>query len=178
MKKAVLTTIIASALFATGIANAELKQNTISLGYAQSHVKAGGESLDENPSGVNIKYRYELDDKWGVASSFTYTNQEYDYYFAGSKIGNGELDYYSLAAGPTYRFNDYFSAYGLLGVAHGRAEATILGYSDSSSKTSVVYGAGIQFNPVPNWVVDASYEYTKLGDVKVGTWMTGIGYRF
>ncbi|EOW5147519.1 Ail/Lom family outer membrane beta-barrel protein, partial [Escherichia coli] len=50
--------------------------------------------------------------------------------------------------------------------------------SDSSSKTSVVYGAGIQFNPVPNWVVDASYEYTKLGDVKVGTWMTGIGYRF
>lgn len=90
MKKAVLTTIIASALFATGIANAELKQNTISLGYAQSHVKAGGESLDENPSGVNIKYRYELDDKWGVASSFTYTNQEYDYYFAGSKIGNGE----------------------------------------------------------------------------------------
>ncbi|CNL75428.1 attachment invasion locus protein [Yersinia enterocolitica] len=42
----------------------------------------------------------------------------------------------------------------------------------------MVAGAGVQFNLYPNVVIDASYEYSKLSDVNVGTWMLGAGYRF
>lgn len=177
MKKTILATLIMGALISSG-ANAAVLLNSLSLGYAQSHVKASGESLDDNPSGINIKYRFEVNDNWGVVSSFVYTGQNYDFYYAGRKVGDAELDYYSLSAGPAYRINNYVSVYGLLGAANGRVESNLMGHSASESKTSAVYGAGLQFNPAPNWVVDASYEYTKLGDVKVGTWMAGVGYRF
>lgn len=178
MKKAVLATFIMGAFLASGVANAESFQHTISGGYAQSNMKVDGQSFDDDPRGVNVKYRYEVDEQWGVASSFTYTGLSYNYYFAGSKVGNADLDYYSLSAGPAYRINDYFSVYGLIGFAHGRVDANVFGVSNSESKTSAVYGAGLQFNPFPNWALDVSYEYTKLGDVKVGTWVAGIGYRF
>lgn len=178
MKKSILATLFMGAFMASGVVNAAPPQHTISGGYAQSSLKAGGHSLDDKPKGVNVKYRYEFDDNWGIASSFTYTGIKYDFYSAGSKIGDAELDYYSLSAGPAYRINDYFSVYGLVGFAHGRIENNVQWYLHTESKTSGVYGAGLQFNPFPNWVVDASYEYTKLGDVKVGTWTAGIGYRF
>lgn len=42
----------------------------------------------------------------------------------------------------------------------------------------MAYGVGVQFNPLPNIAIDASYEHTKLSDIKVGTWMLGVGYRF
>ncbi|MBH5326249.1 outer membrane beta-barrel protein [Salmonella enterica] len=178
MKKSILATLFIGAFMASGVVNAAAPQHTISGGYAQSNLKAGGQSADDKPKGVNVKYRYEFNEKWGVASSFTYTGQSYDFYYAGSKVGDADLDYYSLSAGPAYRINDYFSVYGLVGFAHGRITSDVFWHPSSESKTSGVYGAGLQFNPFPNWVVDASYEYTKLGDVKVGTWTAGIGYRF
>ena len=178
MKRAVLATFIVGAFFASGAASAEQLKHTVLGGYAQSNVKADGENLKDDSTGFNVKYRYELNENLGVVSSFTYTGASYNYYFGGYKIGNVDLDYYSISAGPSYRFNDYVSAYGLLGIAHGRVEANALGFSDSESKTSATYGVGLQFNPVPNWAIDTSYEYSKLGDVKVGTWMVGIGYRF
>jgi len=158
-------------------ANAE-NESTISVGYAQSHVKFDGETLKEHPKGVNLKYRYEIDSNWGVIGSFTYTHQDYNFYFNNRNVGNGDLDYYSLTAGPVYRFNDYISAYGLVGAAHGKESVDVYSEKYSESKTAVAYGAGLQINPVKNIAIDASYEYSKLDDVKVGTWMLGVGYRF
>ena len=92
------------------------------------------------------------------------------------------MKYYSLVAGPAYRFNEYISAYGVLGLAHG-TDSGSASYGGSSisvddSKTSVAYGAGLQFNVTPNIAIDAHYEYSKLGDFKIGTWILGAGYRF
>lgn len=185
MKKAVLTTIIASALFVTGFASAELLQSTISAGYAHSHAKI--DSASDNLKGFNVKYRYELNNDWGMIGSFVYTNYNKDTYgyVPGpqgkpqyTKLASGVLDYFSVTGGPSYRFNDFLSAYALIGLGYGKAHVWDGDFSASSDKTSVAYGAGFQNNPMPNLAIDASYEYSKLGDVKAGTWMAGIGYRF
>ncbi|PQQ28879.1 Ail/Lom family outer membrane beta-barrel protein [Photorhabdus hindustanensis] len=185
MKKALIASAVAVGLSVFTFA-ANAGEHTVSGGYAQSHVKVDGEKLDENPKGFNVKYRYELDNNWGVISSFTLTHQGYDFYDYGGKVGTADLDYYSLMVGPTYRFNEYVSVYGLVGAAHGKVkgETSALGvvydydFDYKESKTSAAYGLGLQFNPMPNWVIDASYEYSKVGNYKVGTWVIGAGYRF
>ncbi|WP_118986000.1 Ail/Lom family outer membrane beta-barrel protein [Photorhabdus sp. CRCIA-P01] len=191
MKRALVASVVAAGLSVFAFA-ANAGESTISGGYAQSHVKfdsknlAGNpfdsNSLDGNPKGFNLKYRYELDSNLGVIGSFTYTHLDNDLYINSSKVGKSELDYYSLMAGPIYRFNDYVSAYGLIGAAHGKVkgEVSVLGHDRDykSNKTSVAYGLGLQFNPMPNWTIDTSYEYSKLDDTKVGTWVVGVGYRF
>lgn len=177
MKKIVLFSSLAVCIFVvTSTANAE--KNTISFGYAQSNVKMKGDKLDEKPKGINIKYRYELDDKLGVIGSTTFTHQGYDYYQGNKKVANGAIDYYSLMVGPSYRFNEYISAYTTIGAAYGKAKLSGFGHSLSQDKTSLAYGAGLQINPMPNWAIDASYEYSKLGDFKAATWVIGLGYQF
>lgn len=178
MKNLVLATLIAAGISALSINVHAASESTISAGYAQSHVKVQGDKLKENPKGFNVKYRYELDDNWGIVGSFTYTHQGYDFYNGGRKVANVDLDYYSLTAGPAYRINEYVSAYGLIGAAHGKAEAKSGGNSHSESKTEFAYAAGLQINPIPNMAIDASYEYSKIGELKVGTWVIGVGYRF
>ncbi|ENO0817838.1 outer membrane beta-barrel protein [Proteus mirabilis] len=182
MSKKLLVTLVMTSLSLCAANAQAVGENTLSLGYAQSHVKADGDKLKENPKGFNVKYRYEFDNQWGMIGSFAYTHQGYDYRFGSQSVGTADLDYYSFTAGPVYRFNDYVSAYGLLGVAHGKAEVELKGFGyhekESQSKSAFAYSAGLQFNPHPNIAIDASYEYTKLDDVKVGTWMLGLGYRF
>ncbi|WGL97231.1 Ail/Lom family outer membrane beta-barrel protein [Arsenophonus sp. aPb] len=178
MKKILIVSSIVSAFtFSSFNANA-IEENTLSVGYAQSSAKVNGKKIDDDAKGFNIKYRYEIDNDWGVIGSFAYTHLGYNFYYGNMKFADAKLDYYSLNVGPTYRFNEYISAYGLVGVAHGKVEARAMGYSDDDSSTGFVYGVGLQFNPVKNIAIDASYEYTKLDDFKVGTWMVGVGYRF
>ncbi|MDB6371276.1 Ail/Lom family outer membrane beta-barrel protein [Photorhabdus bodei] len=181
MKRALVASVVAAGLSVFAFA-ANAGESTISGGYAQSHIKFKDDKIDDHPKGLNLKYRYELDNNWGVISSFTYTYLGYEFYDHGRKVGKADIDYYSLMAGPTYRFNDYVSAYGLVGAAHRKvkSEASVRGYDldYKNSKTSVAYGLGLQFNPVPNWTIDTSYEYSKQNDIKVGTWVVGVGYRF
>ncbi|CDH03764.1 Ail/Lom family outer membrane beta-barrel protein [Xenorhabdus bovienii] len=180
MKKLVLASLVAAGMSIVSMGACAAGESTISAGYAQSHVKSGGDKLKENPKGFNIKYRYEFDNNWSVIGSLAYTHQGYEYYYGGHKTGTVDLDYYSLTAGPAYRINEYVSAYGLVGSGHGKVEAKnkINGSSHSENKTELAYAAGLQINPIPNIAIDASYEYSKLGEVKVGTWMIGVGYRF
>ncbi|WGL93748.1 Ail/Lom family outer membrane beta-barrel protein [Arsenophonus nasoniae] len=178
MKKILLISSMASIFtFLSFGVNAE-GDNTLSIGYAQSHVKVsvGGVNVDLNDSakGFNIKARHEFDDNWGMIGSFAYTHKGYDLI----DYSTVDIDYYSLSVGPTYRFNEYMSVYGLVGVAHGKAELKTIDYRESGSESKLVGGVGLQFNPVENIVIDASYEYTRFGDFKVGTWMLGAGFRF
>ncbi|MCW7546564.1 outer membrane beta-barrel protein [Photorhabdus sp. APURE] len=184
MKRALVASVVAVGLSVFAFA-ANAAEHTISGGYAQSHAKFGDDKADDHPKGLNLKYRYELDNNWGVISSLTYTYLGYDHYLGGRKIAESSLDYVSLMAGPTYRFNEYVSVYSLVGAAHGKVKVSdfVGSESFSHSKTSIGYGLGLQFNPVPNWTIDTSYEYAKfddarLGDLKVGTWVVGVGYRF
>ncbi|MBS9440785.1 Ail/Lom family outer membrane beta-barrel protein [Photorhabdus heterorhabditis] len=178
MKKTLVASVVAVSLSVFAFA-ANAGESTISGGYAQSHVKFNSDKLDDNPKGFNLKYRYELDNNFGVISSFTYTHKSLE-----ENPVKFDVDYYSLMAGPAYRFNEYVSVYGMVGAAHGKAKVSLLGVSAEKSKTSISYGLGLQFNPMPNWTIDTSYEYSKLGgfadlgDLKVGTWVVGVGYRF
>ncbi|HGJ5854794.1 Ail/Lom family outer membrane beta-barrel protein [Arsenophonus nasoniae] len=179
MKKTlVISSIISTVALISANAHAS-KENTISVGYAQSSaklgVKGGNIDLDDNAKGLNIKLRYEIDNNWGAIGSFTYTHKGYNF---NGGYAKGDIDYYAWNVGPAYRFNEYVSVYGLVGIGHGKAEIKSPIYSDSDSETGLAYGAGLQFNPVKNIAIDASYEYSKLGDLKVGTWMLGVGYRF
>ncbi|WP_193014578.1 MULTISPECIES: Ail/Lom family outer membrane beta-barrel protein [Gammaproteobacteria] len=152
--------------------------NTLSVGYAQSSIKLDGNKFADNPKGINFKYNHEFDNDWGVIGSLTYTKLTYNFYSRWGKIGSTEIDYVSLTAGPSYRFNDYFSAYGLIGLGHANQEDKYYYGNDEYSKTSMAYGLGLQVNPIPNVAIDASYEYSKLDDAKFGTWVLGVGYRF
>ncbi|WP_446471292.1 Ail/Lom family outer membrane beta-barrel protein [Xenorhabdus stockiae] len=186
MKKIILTSLVTLGLSVVSAGAYAAGESTISAGYAQNSIKLYGEKTEESPKGLNVKYRYESDDNWGVVGSFVYTYGGYEYRDRGFKVGDSSLSYYSLTAGPSYRINDYVSVYGLIGAAHGEAEFNYMYWTNwqfrsgsvSVSETEFAYGAGLQVNPTSNIALDASYEYTKFNEAKVGTWMIGVGYRF
>lgn len=163
-----LVTLVGFSMF--GVVNAAEK-HTISAGYAQSNIK---DSDVDDASGFNLKYRYEFNDDWGIIGSTTYTKKSYSV----TGYGSGDVKYNSLLVGPTYRVNEYFSAYAALGIARGQDKYSERGYSHKIDETSAAYAAGFQINPIPNVAIDASYEYAKIDDTKIGTWMLGVGYRF
>lgn len=172
-----LAIFVASAVSTSAYAAGE---NTISLGFAQSHVKMDGDSLNDKPRGINVKLRNELTDEWGVVGSLTSTQRKYDIYMGNTRVADAKLEYFSLMAGPSYRFNEYASVYGLAGYAHGKAKVNVdlVDYQHSESTGAVVGAIGAQFNVTPNVAIDASWEYSKLDDYKVNTWVVGVGYRF
>ncbi|WP_237387623.1 Ail/Lom family outer membrane beta-barrel protein [Xenorhabdus sp. Sc-CR9] len=185
MKKALLVSaIIAGLSISSFTANANDK-HTISLGYAQTSTKlkiiANNEKPSKDPRGLNLKYRYEINDHWGVISSITQT--KLNVYYAPNPVNkkgrnaDESITYRSLMVGSTYRFNDYISAYTLLGVAnikdHQKTNSNTI-----EKKTALAYGTGLQFNPISNVAVDVAYEYSHLKQAKAGTWTVGIGYRF
>ncbi|MBE8597119.1 Ail/Lom family outer membrane beta-barrel protein [Xenorhabdus sp. BG5] len=189
MKKALLTSAIIAGLSVSSLTAHASGKHTLSLGYAQSDMKAqieGSESnmkdLDKDPRGLNLKYRYEINDNWGFISSVTQTKLEINYYHPGNRqlsVGNGDITYRSLMAGPTYRFNEYVSAYALIGAAKVEGKARLTAQpSVSKKKTAVAYGTGLQFNPISSVAVDVAYEYSDLSQAKTGTWTVGVGYHF
>ncbi|WP_411706133.1 Ail/Lom family outer membrane beta-barrel protein [Edaphovirga cremea] len=181
MKKIIALATLASCIsFGMAAAYADAGKQTISVGYAHSSVDWDGIDVDGDPSGLNLKYRYEFDDQFGIIGSFTYTQKDYHAYTSTMRYaGKLDLDYYSLTVGPTFRANDYFSAYLLVGMARGKYDLKSDYYmNESETQSAFAYGGGIQINPLPNWVIDASYEYSKLDNVKVGTWVLGVGYSF
>ncbi|EIZ6339264.1 TPA: Ail/Lom family outer membrane beta-barrel protein [Salmonella enterica] len=212
-----------------GIANADEGDSSISVGYAQIHsnglrsfmnknfrlnnemrkemdavTKSGGEAsagIDryKNLNGFNIKYRYEIDDTWGVISSLTYAWGDFDgkynlrrsqeeYY---SSKGQIKSKYLSVMAGPSYRFNDYASIYGMAGIANNQIKSSYSwndhGYYDKASsrgdrddnqnKTNIAYSVGLQTNPVKNMVIDIAYEGA-AGGLNSSGFTLGVGYSF
>ncbi|MBD2810401.1 outer membrane beta-barrel protein [Xenorhabdus sp. Vera] len=170
-------------------------KSTISLGYAQSNSSQNnlGENrinnakLKKQQHGLNLKYRYEIDESFGVISSLTYTlqSQEDIYPHSSSKFKWQNM---SLMAGPTYRFNNYISVYGLIGATNSKISFSESEDKSKFSDTALSYGAGLQFNVTSNITIDASYESTKLKyniskinhviNSNLRTWVLGVGYSF
>ncbi|EEJ5470888.1 outer membrane beta-barrel protein [Salmonella enterica subsp. diarizonae] len=178
MKKIAVAVLACLAVGSIGVANASDLHHTVSVGYAQTDAKILGTS-NQMP-GVNVKYHWEDPDSGvGVLGSFAYTRKS-----LSNDDASGKLTYYSVTAGPSYRFNDFVNVYALLGVAYGKIEAHDDYESAWESKTAFAYGAGVQVNPIENVAIDASYVYTQFsneyggGDIEAGTWMLGVGYRF
>ncbi len=191
MKKLVIASVVISTLgFGTA---AQAGQSTITAGYAQSKVQDF-----KNINGVNIKYRYEWDSPISVISSFTYMsgdkNESYSLY--RDVIDNhAEVKYYSLSVGPAYRFNQFVSVYGLLGLNYNKVDykSSWNNYangayeymgeeSGNQKKTSFMYGAGFQVNPMENLAVDIGYEGSSLDaggkNRSINGFNIGVGYRF
>ncbi|RDK92152.1 Ail/Lom family outer membrane beta-barrel protein [Enterobacillus tribolii] len=148
--------------------------HTLTFGYAQSKVQDF-----KNIYGANVKYRYEWENSpFGVLGSLTYmagsdgrNESGADYYFKE----HTKLKYHSLAVGPTYRINDLFSLYGMVGVNLNKVDYSssrtnyqnggYVGSSNSSNnktKASFMYGAGIQINPWENLAIDIGYEGSRV----------------
>lgn len=174
MKKTtlLLSTLIACAM---GMSAAQATQ-TVSLGYAQAKV-----DNFKDPKGITAKYHYQGDSALGIIGSFTYVSAEQTEYYQSSSSDVYKLKYYSLMAGPSYRFNEYVSVYGLAGIGRGKSsweEGDAFRQSGSESKSSFAYGAGIQITPVANWAIDIGYEGTKIYETRVDGFNIGVGYRF
>ncbi|PHM62119.1 Ail/Lom family outer membrane beta-barrel protein [Xenorhabdus ishibashii] len=186
MKKALLTSAIVAGLSVSSFTASASGKHTISLGYAQSSMdmEVMGDTLNlkdlnKDPRGLNLKYRYEINDHWGVIGSTTYTKLRIKYYPPSLVQSHSEdITYKSLMAGPTYRFNEYISAYALIGAANIEDHLTAPIIEVSKDRTAVAYGAGLQFNPTSSIAVDVSYEYSTLDQAKAGTWTVGVGYHF
>ena len=188
MKSAILSSLIIATLGCSLPAMAD--SQTFSLGYAQSKVQDF-----KNIRGVNAKYRYEWDSPVSIIGSLTYMsgkrNSSIDTPGVGSDSSHASMKYYSLSAGPAYRFNSYISIYGLLGVNYDKADfsyssSTLSGSSwessGSSKKAALMYGAGVQINPVENVSIDIGYEGSSYKDTEktlsINGFNLGIGYRF
>ncbi|EHD23710.1 virulence protein [Brenneria nigrifluens] len=151
---------------------------TVSLGYAQANVD-GFKDL----KGVTAKYHYQGDSALGIIGSFTYMGAKEDFY--DREFDSHERDkakYYSLLVGPSYRFNDIVSIYGLAGIGYGKVDwkysEPFYSESGSEKKSKFAYGVGVQIAPVENWVIDVGYEGTKIYDSRIDAFNVGVGYRF
>lgn len=179
--KNIIHIVILTCIFGISI-NAMAAEHTISLAYAQTNVKDF-----KNLKGVNAQYRYENQSPWGTVVSSTYTSGKEDYSFTHSE-GEGKVKYFSVLAGPSYRFNEYISIYGLAGFAHIKynyeeyQRTGAFNYSEKTNKTEFAYGVGVSINPVENMAVNIGYEGTnaKFYDetIKFNGFNIGLGYKF
>lgn len=191
MKNRVLALMILSAAGVSCGVNADT--HTVSLGYAQSKVQ-DFKKID----GVNAKYRYEWDSPFSLMTSLSYmSGSEHKSYLAANDIIDlrADVKYYSLAAGPAYRLNEYVSVYGLLGVNYSKVDYNYNwknydggGYTDmgnfrgNKNSTNLVYSAGLQINASDNVTLDIAYEGSQINDGgknhSVNGFNIGLGYRF
>ncbi len=177
MKKiACLSALACVVALSTSTAFAVDNTSTVSVGYAQGDAQG----VVNKAKGFNLKYRYEFESTpWGVVGSLTYLNKSH------SPVENDyqKGEYYGVTVGPSYRINDWVSAYGLVGMGVGKFEQ--VGNASSIDREKgrhtdggVAYGAGLQFNPIENVALDFSYEQSRVKNVDIGTWIAGVGYRF
>lgn len=165
-------------------ANASEDNHTVSFGYAQGKVKRF-----KNIRGINAQYRYEWNSPASIIGSFTYLkgNKNHSTQERFSSYAEKEnIKYYSLLAGPAYRFNNYVSLYALVGLAHTKLEYSGTENAHYSGKNiyntvSFAYGAGIVVNPIENVSVNIGYEgtYAKYNEnILINGVNIGVGYRF
>lgn len=187
MRKMLSSLILATAGLAI-IPVAQAGNHSISAGYAQARVKDFND-IRGSIRGVNLKYRYETEMPVGLMTSFTYLsgkdNHTYDEPGHISWKGEAKATYWSLMAGPAVRVNELVSFYALVGAGTAKAEIkehfSQPGYGNSSldasaRKTSLAWGAGVQFNPMENVVIDVGYEGSNA--MKLNGFNLGVGYRF
>lgn len=162
-------------------------KSTVSIGYSHGKI-SGADSID----GVNLKYNHELNQQpWGVMTSLTYMSgkQDGDISSGAHRYSNDvDFDYYSAGVGPSYRVNPNVNVYGLVGVSKSDAKGTQrrtdnnATYYVNDKSTAFMYGAGVQYNPAPNWSVDLGYEGTRVSDGydkrSMNALNLGVGYRF
>lgn len=174
------------------------QDHSVSVGYAQGKVSDG-----DTLKGANIKYRYEWDSPVSVIGSMTYMSGDKN--IRETKViapdiisGKRKTDYFSISAGPAYRFNDKVSVYGTVGWAQTKVKGDNMKwlnhmgggvYEDMGSiggakktRNTASYGVGVQINPVKNLVIDVAYEgagsSNGFNNKSMNAFSLGVGYKF
>lgn len=180
IKNPVLVVATTAALLFSGAVLAD--NHTLSVGFAESMVKDF-----KHIKGVNLQYRYEWDSPLSVIGSMTYMSGSDSTTLEEMPIRiKADVKYFSLLAGPSYRFNDYISAYVVGGISHSRNELKFSLDSESGSESynsnNFAYGAGFIINPIKDVAINVGYEgsRTKMDSTKmsVNGFNVGVGYRF
>ena len=149
--------------------------------------------MNNKGQGINARLNYMINNDWGVVTALTYTQRQgkTESNTAG-KQSRITQTYGSLSAGPSYRFSHFLSVYSSAGIAvtNSYIEQENSGnrrqynggkkrrYTSKENDWGGVAAAGLQFTPSDNWVIDVGYEYARLRDNNVASWIAGIGYHF
>ncbi|KAB8313107.1 Ail/Lom family protein [Erwinia endophytica] len=173
---------------------AHAERHTLSAGYAYQEVKHFNHF-----AGINLKYRYEFNHRYGLISSFSFISGS-DPYDGLSSTGrtvknNVRVKTTSFLVGPAYRINRHVSIYGLIGLNNGQVSYSPLRDSSGTRPfarddnlygmkhtNSFAWGGGVQINPVSFLTVDLGYEGTRA-DIKgkrytMSGFNIGMGYSF
>lgn len=122
---------------------------------------------EDNQNGWYRGYGYDKDaGKW-IQDKLMY-----------GKVLTEKQQYYSLNVGPSFRLNDYVSAYALAGVSQTESTVSTRQGKSSDKHTSISYSAGVQVNPIKNWAIDVAYEGSGSGEWSTNVFIIGVGYRF
>ncbi len=204
MKQPIITlTSLALLMHSTLHASDEFERHTISIGYAKTghHMDKprdlygipgynnAADGLD-NLGGVNFKYRYEINADFGVIASWTHTyiGQTMTTYGITHLTNIGDITFNSFMAGPTFRLNQWASAYLTVGNAYADYSAMVVDHDyplsinngwRSRRESALTYSIGGQFNPVKNLAIDLAWEHADMdGFNEVNTWVIGVGWHF
>ncbi|WP_261641614.1 Ail/Lom family outer membrane beta-barrel protein [Erwinia mallotivora] len=187
-----LSSAAVAAIFLMGTAQAET--HSLSAGYAYQEVKHFNHF-----AGINLKYRYEFTDRYGLIGSFSFVSGS-DAYDALSSTGNTvknnlRVKTTSLLVGPTYRVNRHVSLYALAGVNNAqvsysplrdRSGARLYEGDDTlhslKHATGFAWGGGLQINPTHYLVLDLGYEGSRKSiegrRYTMSGFNVGMGYAF
>lgn len=116
MKKTIpAVALVCGGLFASTCAMADT--DSFSVGYTWLKTQ-----YEKGLNGFSLGYQHEFVSGWGILTSITYAAGDCS---ETDDAASSKFKYWSLMTGPTYRFNDYFSIYGQLGLAHfyGKGDA-------------------------------------------------------
>lgn len=124
---------------------------------------------DTNESMVKLYGGYQITPNWGVEVQYSDLGKRdvVARTAAGAAIvgGSFKASQYSVAGTGTLPLGGNFSLLGKLGVSSNHGKISVLGVSDSGSKTSAIVGVGVTYNLTPALAVRLEYEdFGKLGD--------------
>ena len=127
-----------------------------------------------NGAGINLKYRYEFNEKWGAGISYTSIAN-----ILPGGVFNSTGGYNAISAGSFYRILPTLSTYVLAGIASTEQEERWLwGEPVDRKDRAPVVSVGFQLNPWQHFILDISWEHSHLLGQNNNTWIIGAGYRF
>lgn len=178
MRRTCVSLLCASALSLSSLAHAG--EPSFSINYANSSNSI--EAADYG-QGLNVKVNYDPSfSSVGLVTSATYTEKSWEESWMSGSSSQGELRYFSMAAGPSYWFQPFMSIYALVGFADQKALGVVDGSYLKESDFTYTYGGGLRMNVYEGLILDAHYEYApfEYGDTRTSTetYSVGLGWRF
>lgn len=124
---------------------------------------------DSNEGMLKLYGGYQITPNWGIELQYSDLGKRdvVARTATGAPIvaGTFKATQYSIAGTGTLPLGANFSLLGKLGISNNHGKISVLGQSDSGSKTSLMAGVGVAYNLTPALAVRLEYEdFGKMGD--------------